>query len=452
MASFEKLDDFFDNKNTTKTKNTSAFIKRAKKLRLIKILLPAIAASLVGLLLVIPNIKKSTDTYFLSIKRPSKADIDKVYMENTIFYFTDKNNMVNNFTAELIDEMPNKQDVLKLTNPRGFLPSSKTNATIITSPIGYYNEKTKILSLNDDATINCNNKMTAKTKEMFYDTKTSKAYSVEKVDAVGDYGDIKSNGFEYYKRKEVLSFLDSVVANFDKELQNTTLTADKRLDIYIKQNKAVAIGNATAIKENNKITANSLTMYFSEQKDKDGKQKTQIDKIIANQNVVAHNQDTKALGEVMEYYLNKNYVILKGAPATIKNNQGSISATNNITYYIDQDKAIATGDVVVDNGTNKIYSNKMEVYFTKDKNNQQTIKQIEIPDSVKIITKNGEVTSKTGIYYPQTNIVKLYEDVVIIEGENILKGNMAETNIKTGQSKIISGDGAKVSGVLFEED
>ncbi len=56
-----------------------------------------------------------------------------------------------------------------------------------------------------------------------------------------------------------------------------------------------------------------------------------------------------------------------------------------------------------------------------------------------------------GIYYPDKGKVYLYENVVINQNGNILKGDKAETDLNTGISKVLSGQ-SRVSGIWYEEE
>ena len=79
------------------------------------------------------------------------------------------------------------------------------------------------------------------------------------------------------------------------------------------------------------------------------------------------------------------------------------------------------------------------------------MQRVEIPQNPKIVTQDGTVTAKTGIYYPDKGKVYLYENVVINQNGNILKGDKAETDLNTGISKVLSGQ-SRVSGIWYEEE
>lgn len=225
-----------------------------------------------------------------------------------------------------------------------------------------------------------------------------------------------------------------------------TITADKQVEIYQNEQKAVAIGNAVAVKPGMTVKGEILTAWFS----KSNQGKTSITDMEARQKVSLHLPKADAFGDLMEYHVKDDYMVLTGKPARIKNDRATITATENITYYPGQEKAVAKGNVIADNGKNKVYSDIMEAFFQKDKEGTPVLQRVEIPKNARIVTKDGEVTAKTGVYYPEQGLVKLYENVVINQNGNILRGDRAETDLNTGISKVLSGK-SRVSGIWYEE-
>lgn len=171
-----------------------------------KLLLPSIAAVLIGLLLVFPSIKKDVRDIRLDITRPKQGELEKLHIENTVFYITDKNNRVNNFIADNIDETEPGSKLIKLTKPEGMLPSSDTNWTNIKAPLGYYNQNTNILELREDVELFYSEGMTVKTSEAFYDFGQARGYGSRPVNAQGFLGTLSSEGFEILNSDSILAF------------------------------------------------------------------------------------------------------------------------------------------------------------------------------------------------------------------------------------------------------
>ena len=252
-------------------------------------------------------------------------------------------------------------------------------------------------------------------------------------------------------RKFWLIALLSVLRIFPAAAYDITITAEKRVEVYQDEKKAVAVGNAVAVKPGMTVKGERLTAYFTQTGGENGEKKTSVTDMTAEQNVSLHMEKADAFGERMEYHVKDDYMVIKGKPALIKNDKAKITADGNITYYPGRNKAVARDNVIADNGKNKIYSEVMETYFKKDAEGNPALQRVEIPQNPKIVTQDGTVTTKTGIYYPDKGKVYLYENVVINQNGNILKGDKAETDLNTGISKVLSGQ-SRVSGIWYEEE
>ncbi len=234
------------------------------------------------------------------------------------------------------------------------------------------------------------------------------------------------------------------------------LTADEKVEWYRSEQKMVAIGNAVATKQDMNVRADKMTAYYEQAKTQSG---TNIKDVHAVGNVIMTSPSAKAYGDTLDYDLTKDEMILRGSPVSkiVTTDNKTITATDNITYYPSQNKAIALGDVVAKDPESTIYSNKMISYFTKNSQGQSELEKVEIysdKKQVKIVNEQAVVTGEWGVYLPQINKVRLYKNVVINQDGNILHGDSAETDLKTGISRVFSNKktGKRVSGVFIEKD
>ena len=229
--------------------------------------------------------------------------------------------------------------------------------------------------------------------------------------------------------------------------ENIQLTADNRVEWHQKENKMVAIGNAVATKGDLSIKSDEMTGFYNKTGDK-----SNIDTVHAHGNVVLKTSKASGYGDTLDYDIEKDTAVLKGNPAKIKTDSETITATDSITYYLSQNKAIATGDVIITEKDNKVFANELIGYFKKNAKGVMEIDKVDISKNVKITTKQGIVTAKRGTYLPQQGLIKLYENVTLNQDGNILKGDIAESNLNTGVSKLISSSkNGQVSGVFKEK-
>lgn len=249
--------------------------------------------------------------------------------------------------------------------------------------------------------------------------------------------------------RALYTILPALFLSFPAYSNEIHITADTQVEWHQNEQKMVAIGNAQASKQDMHIRAEKLSAKYV----KNAQGKNEVSEVHAEQNVIMTNKDTKAFGNTLDYDITEDAAILKGMPAKIKTPTEEITAVESITYYPSQEKAIALGDVeATDKDNNKLYSDSMTAYFKKDNQNQLQMDRVEIDGNVKIITKDAKVTASKGLYLPNESKVKLFDNVTIYQGENILKGDEAETNLNTGISRLLSQKkNGRVSGVFKEK-
>lgn len=246
----------------------------------------------------------------------------------------------------------------------------------------------------------------------------------------------------------VLILLGSVL---NAQAQYITLDADKEVIWDSQAQKMSAIGNAVATKGDMKVKAARMEAYYAKNNTTG---KNTITEVHAYDNVVMTSPKANAYGNILDYNILKDEIILKGQPAKLKTEKEEITAETNISYYPNQQKAIALGNVqATDQEKNKIFSQKMIAFFKKDNTGQMVMDKVEIYDNVKIVTKDAVVTADKGLYLPKTAVIKLFDNVLIDQQGNKLKGDFAETNLNTGKSRIIAGQTSqgRVSGIFREK-
>lgn len=239
-------------------------------------------------------------------------------------------------------------------------------------------------------------------------------------------------------------FLMSGTQCFAKDI---VLDADERVEYHQKEQKLVAKGNAKAVKDDLSIRAETLVGYYQPDS------KNKISRIEAHNKVEMKTPDASVYGEKLIYDVKEDTAVLTGAPAKIKSPEFTITSKGPMTYYPSQQKAIAKEGVeAVDTQNNHVYADLMTAWFTKDEKGELVLDKIDIEQNVKIISKDTTVTALKGTYHAIKGKIYLYDDVIINQNGNILKGSKAETDLNTSISKILSGDkSGRVSGVFKEK-
>lgn len=256
--------------------------------------------------------------------------------------------------------------------------------------------------------------------------------------------------------KKSIFFTALWLMTYPAQAQNIDVDADQRIEWYRDEQKIVAIGNAVAVKNDHTLRGNVLTVFYEKVMLEDGSQKNQIQKILADGNVHLEMPDSNGRGEHFDYSLPLKTAYLSGNPARLENKLGEITATDGITYYGAENKSIARGDVIAKNPDYTVYADKMISYFDEDKQGQKSLNRVEIyadGKPVKITNKQSVVTGRRGIYFPREDKFKIFDDVVINQNNDILKGDYAETDLKTGISRLLAAKskGNRVSGIFHNK-
>ncbi len=252
--------------------------------------------------------------------------------------------------------------------------------------------------------------------------------------------------------KLLLSALCLLFSAAAAQAGDVNITADQKVEWHQKEQKIVAVGNAVATRDDMSIKSDTLIGYYLPAP---ADAKSKVSRVEAKGNVRLHSAKADGFGDNLDYNLEKDIAVLTGRPAKIKTETETITAQDSIIYYPSAQKAVAGGNVeTVDKDGNKLFADEMTAYFIKsdDKKSNLTLDKVDIAGNVKIVTKDAVVTADSGTYLPQSGLIKLFDNIVIDQDGNLLRGDKAETNLNTGISRLLAGaKQGRVKGVFKEK-
>jgi lipopolysaccharide export system protein LptA len=114
----------------------------------------------------------------------------------------------------------------------------------------------------------------------------------------------------------------------------------------------------------------------------------------------------------------------------------------------EQQQAIFSGNVLAKQGEVTIKGDQMVVYYRnaeEAKSGGDRIRQIDVNGNVLLTTQQETATGQKGTYYVDKKTLRLFGDVVLTQGKNVLKGGGLEYNMATGKSQLV-GQGAASGG------
>lgn len=342
MFDSHKIDAYFEGERPFDNAKTEDKPAVSGWHRLIKLGFPCLAAAILGLMLVMPNIKKSVDLQD-NITVPHKNEMEKLHIEETVYYATDAKNRVSTITADSVDEVSPGAAEVKISNPRGNIPTDNGDIDI-RADTGLFNQKSNVLNLqgNVEALHERGTKVTS--QNAVYDFKAEYGYGNEHIKADGDWGNLEAAAFEFLKKENIL--------------------------------------------------------------------------------------------------------VLKGKHI-VTTGQGVLTAEKETRYFQDRHKSVSAGNVVVQQGDNILYADKLVAQYTPD----NKLKKAEAFGNVRVVTPKGKAFGDKGVYNPETAKVKLFGKVRLEQDGNIINGNQAETDLNKQISRITANKnkGSRITGTFYSK-
>lgn len=282
MFDSQKIDAFFNGEKPFDNEKVDDRPKVSNWLRFVKLGFPCIAALILGIMLILPNIKQVVDIQD-NVTIPRKNEMEKLHIEETVFNSIDNKNRVSTVIADAVDEVSPASSSVQIKNPHGEIPSD--NGIIkITSDIGFFDQETNILTLTTNVQAVMDDGNSVKTIEAFYNFKKDFGWGNENITINGNWGDIKAEGFEYYKADNVLV----LKGNHTVTTKDGVLIAEQETKYFQNENKTVSVGNVKLKKDNNILYADKVIAYF--------KDKTDLERVEAFDNVKVYTPKGTAKG------------------------------------------------------------------------------------------------------------------------------------------------------------
>ena len=411
MFDSHKIDDYFENRNAFAQNNHHDKAKISGWTRFAKLGFPCVAAALLGLMIVMPNIRKSVELHN-NITVPRKGEMEKLHMEETVFSATDNKNRVSHLTANSVDEIAPHSQKVKINSPHGNIPIDN-GEVVLTSDVGYWTQNTNLVELEQNVKAVVNGTTTITTNRATYDFNADTGYGNETVNAEGNWGNLTADAFHYDKNTEILTLKghSRVVGNHGE------LTAQKENRYYQRENKIEAEGDVVFIQQDKKLTAEKLILFLKEGSAKE------ITRAEAYENVRIDTAKETITGAKGIYDLLNNKVWLygqKGQAVKIVQNKNVLTAAQVVVHL--------------------------------QPGNSREVKYIEALGKVFVKTPKGTAQGDRGTYNPAQKVVDLWDNVQIEQDGNFVRGNHAQTDLTTSVSRIMGKKkGERISGTFYKK-
>ena len=221
------------------------------------------------------------------------------------------------------------------------------------------------------------------------------------------------------------------------------IQADNGIEWHKKTKTYIAHGNARAKQGDVSIYADQLTAFFRQNKTGFN----EIWRINAEGRVKIVSPGKRAYGTKGVYDIDRGIFVLTGKPQLITKTE-HLSAQRSLEFWEKKSLAVARGNAIATKGNQKLKADILTAYFVKLSDGKTEVSKVEAFKNVLVSTTEEIIRANRGLYDIQTGIVVLKGSVKITRGKDQLNGDLAEVNLKTGISRLLSSDSRKVRGIF----
>jgi len=205
-----------------------------------------------------------------------------------------------------------------------------------------------------------------------------------------------------------------------------------------KKNKEILIasGNAKASRGGITVLAEVLRAYYRK-KNTGGTDLYRLD-AAGGVKIFSDNESMEGQSAVLDF----EQAILKveGKKVIYKAGPDTITANQQMEYWERQKMAVARGNAVAVHKGKTLRADVLKALLRKNKTGRSEVYIIEAFNKVLIFSGKDKLGSDSAIYQLDSGIATLKGNVSIIREDTILKGDLAEINLKTGISKLLTVD------------
>jgi len=214
------------------------------------------------------------------------------------------------------------------------------------------------------------------------------------------------------------------------------ITADNGIEWQKNKEILIASGNAKASRGGITVLAEVLRAYYRK-KTTGG---TDLYRLEAAGGVKIFSDTESMEGQTAVLDFEQAILKVDGKKVIYKAGPDTITANQQMEYWERQKMAVARGNAVAIHKGKTLRADVLKALLRKNKTGRSEVYIIEAFNNVLIVSDKDRLRSDSAIYKLDSGIVTLKGNVSIIRENSILKGDLAEINLKTGISKLLTVD------------
>jgi lipopolysaccharide export system protein LptA len=214
------------------------------------------------------------------------------------------------------------------------------------------------------------------------------------------------------------------------------ITADNGIEWEKNREILIASGNAKASRGGITVLAEVLRAYYRK-KTTGG---TDLYRLDAAGGVKIFSDTESMEGQTAVLDFEQAILKVDGKKVIYKAGPNTITANQQMEYWERQKMAVARGNAVAIHKGKTLRADVLKALLRKNKTGRSEVYVIEAFNNVLIVSGKDRLSSDSAIYMLDSSIATLKGNVSIVRENNILNGDLAEINLKTGISKLLTVD------------
>ena len=152
----------------------------------------------------------------------------------------------------------------------------------------------------------------------------------------------------------------------------------------------------------------------------------------------------------MEYWSQKHMAVARGDAVVVTNDGRRLAGDTLVAYTTEGQPAAASAAPQATQAA--AHAGKPPAASADPLAASGKLQKVDAFGNVSVRTPTETVTGDRAVYVPDTGIARLGGNVRITRGQNQLNGAEAEVNLKTGISRLLSGNAGRVQGLVVPND
>ncbi len=164
--------------------------------RLMKLLLPSLAAILLALVVIWPRLRVDESRFRVGFADIGAKEVEKLSMVNARFFGIDQQGHPFTVTSVRAEEEDKDTNIVDLEAPKADFASRDGSGVFVTAERGYYRQKEQLLDLQGDVSLYHEKGYELHTEQAHVDLAANTAHGEVAVHGQGPQGRLEGEGFE----------------------------------------------------------------------------------------------------------------------------------------------------------------------------------------------------------------------------------------------------------------